>query len=155
MIARACGLLLAFLVSGAVSASQADQLRATGGWIRLLPANLPAGGYLQLQNQSGTPVTLVGVTSSDYAQVMLHQSNGAGGMDRMQPLERLDIPAHARMRLAPGGYHLMLEQPRQPPAVGQQIPLVLHFADGSRLSVPFQVRPANALDESAAAPAAH
>lgn len=155
MTIRACGLLLAWLVSGAVSASQADQLRADGGWIRLLPANLPAGGYLQLHNQGSTPVALVGVTSSNYAQVMLHRSNGDGGMGRMQPLEQIDIAAHERLSLAPGGYHLMLEQPRQPPAVGQQIALVLHFADGSRLSVPFQVRPANALDESMTAPVAH
>jgi copper(I)-binding protein len=38
------------------------------------------------------------------------------------------------------GIHLMLMQPRETLDPNGQVPITLHFTDGSSLTVPFQVR---------------
>ncbi len=119
-------------------------LQVNHAWIRLLPAGLPAAGYMEVANPAGTARKLVSVDSDDFGQVMLHQSMQSSGMSHMRHVDRIEIPAHGKVTLAPGGYHLMLMQPKHALTVGQTVMLVLHFADGGTLSVPFEVKPANA-----------
>ena len=147
MMLRTFGVLLGgLLLAGAAHADQASQIQADSAWIRVLPAGLPAGGYVTLHNGGDSVATLTAVTSKRYAQAMLHQSTTAGGMGRMVMVDTLDIPAHGDVSLAPGGYHLMLMQATTPVQAGDSVPLVLRFADGSTLTVDFLARPANATD---------
>jgi len=128
-------------------ATQADQIKASHAWIRLLPANLPAGGYVVLDNQGTSSAALLSAQSSAYGSVMLHQSTTSpAGSDTMRMLDRLHIPAHGQVALAPAGYHLMLQQATHPLKPGDKINITLNFADGSHLQVPFLIRPANATD---------
>lgn len=125
-------------------AAQADQIKASHAWIRLLPANLPAAGYVTLDNQGASAVTLISAQSTTYASAMLHQSStNQAGNSAMHMLDQLVIPAHGQVALAPAGYHLMLQQAAHPLKPGDQVDVTLNFADGSHLQVPFQVRPAN------------
>jgi copper(I)-binding protein len=113
----------------------------------LLPGNLPAGGYVTLDNRGASAAILVGAQSAAYASVMLHQSmTDQGGNSAMRMLDRVPIPAHGQLALTPGGYHLMLLQAAHPLKVGEQVDITLDFADGSHLRVPFLARPANASD---------
>ncbi|GGA20450.1 copper chaperone PCu(A)C [Dyella nitratireducens] len=138
---------LTALLAPAVQATQADQIKASHAWIRLLPADLPAGGYVTLDNQGSSAATLVSVHSAAYASAMLHQSttDPAGNSD-MHMLDRLIVPAHGQVSLAPAGYHLMLQQATHALKPGDTVDITLDFADGSHQRVPFQVRPANATD---------
>jgi len=136
------GLLLA---SGA-RAADADHVRASHAWIRVLPGALPAGAYVTLENDSDRPVALRGAGSTVYAEVMLHQSSRAGGMSRMTMVDALNVPAHGKAELAPAGYHLMLMQPKVTVKPGDTVTLTLQFGDGSTLTTDFVARPANALD---------
>lgn len=145
----ALGLLVggvALALAGAAQAGEAQSIQASAAWIRVLPGNLPAGGYVNLHNSGNQAAALVAADSPAYAHVMLHESSSAGGVSRMSAVGSMVIPAHAGMQLAPGGYHLMLMQPKRPVAPGQAVTVTLHFADGSRLPVQFAARPANALD---------
>lgn len=148
MKARPFALLAAGLLAaaGAAHADQASQIRATHGWVRVMPAGLPAGGYVNLHNDGNDAATLTGASSTDYRQVMLHQSSTEGGMGRMKMIDRLVIPAHGEVSLAPGGYHLMLMHGSDAVRVGSQVPVTLQFADGSHATVSFLARPANAID---------
>lgn len=139
-------LLAGLLLASAAHADQAAQIRAEHGWIRVLPAGLPAGGYVMLHNDADQPVSLTGASSTRYASVMLHQSTTEGGMGRMKMVDHVVVPAHGEVAFAPGGYHLMLMQPPSPVQVGETVPVTLTFADGSKLDVPFIARPANAVD---------
>jgi copper(I)-binding protein len=121
-------------------------VRASDAWIRVLPGGLPAGGYVILHNDGDQPVTLVGARSSAYASVMLHQSSTHTGMGRMRMIERLDVPAHGQVALAPGGYHLMLMDAAKVVQPGQNVPVTLQFTDGSTLATEFLAKPANALE---------
>jgi copper(I)-binding protein len=135
------------LLAGGAHAMQASQVVASHAWIRLLPGDLPASGYVDLRNGGASNAVLIGAHSHTYASVMLHQSTqDAAGMDRMSMVSRLAIPAQAQVALSPAGYHLMLEQAASAPKVGDTVEITLDFADGSHLPVTFLVRPANAID---------
>lgn len=147
--ALASSLLAASLFFATLAhASEAEHVRATAGWIRLLPGNLPAGGYVTLENNGDAPVSLRDAHSHAYASVMLHKSSSEGGMNRMAMVENMPIPAHGKAELSPGGYHLMLMEPTSPVKVGDALKVTLRFADGSTLDSDFIVRPASALGPS-------
>jgi hypothetical protein len=129
-----------------------DGVRVAQAWIRWLPANLPAGGYLTLVNESARTVTLVAVHSPAYASVALHRTLTSGGTARMVPVAGISVPAHATLDFASLGYHLMLTQARQPVQPGQQLPLRLQFADGGTLDVNAQVKPPTAQPSMPAMP---
>ncbi|WP_426689528.1 copper chaperone PCu(A)C [Rhodanobacter ginsengiterrae] len=139
-------LLASLLLAGGAHAADADHIRASHAWIRVLPGALPAGAYVTLENDSATPIALRGASSTIYAEVMLHLSSTAGGVSRMSMVDSLQIPARGKAALAPAGYHLMLMQPNAPVKPGDTVKLSLRFADGSTLVTDFIARPANALD---------
>ena len=139
-------LLSGLLLAGGAHATDADHIRASHAWIRVLPGALPAGAYVTLENAGDKPVALRGAGSTIYADVMLHRSSTAGGMSRMTMVDALDVPAHGKAELAPAGYHLMLMQPKAPVKPGDTVTLTLQFGDGSTLATDFIARPANSLD---------
>ncbi|HET6807265.1 MAG TPA: copper chaperone PCu(A)C [Frateuria sp.] len=146
MTLRSLPLLLAGLLgAGAVHAGQADHVHASAAWIRVMPAGLPAGGYVTLRNEGDQPAVLDGASSVAYGSVMLHESSTDTGMGRMRMVDRLTVPAHGQVALAPGGYHLMLTGATRAVQPGQKVRVTLHFADGSALAADFLARPANAL----------
>jgi copper(I)-binding protein len=145
MMRRLCALLvLAAFAINVHATSTAPALSAEHGWIRLLPAGLPAAGYVTLKNATDRSARLVSVTSDAFGDIMLHQSLHAGGVERMRMVDGIDVPAHGEVSLSPGSYHLMLMQPTYALKAGEQVVMVLHFADGGSLSAAFEVRPANA-----------
>lgn len=138
-------LLATALVSPMLSAtSTTPALRADNAWIRLLPGDLPAAGYMVIENLTDTPRQLTSVSSADFGMVMLHQSMRSSGVQHMQHVDSVAIPANDKVAFKPGGCHLMLMKRVQPLKVGQVVVMILHFADGGSLSVGFEVRPANA-----------
>lgn len=146
----ALALSLAAPGTAAAARSQAEAgVRVAQAWIRWLPANLPAGGYLTLINESARTVTLVAVQSPAYASVALHRTLTSGGLSRMVPVAAIPVPAHSTLDFASLGYHLMLMQARQTVQPGLQLPLTLQFADGGTLRISAQVRPPDAQPDSA------
>ena len=143
----ACALLACVLPAAGVHAAAADHVRASHGWLRVLPGSLPAAGYVILHNEGDQPAELTGASTVAYARVMLHQSSMQGGMSRMSMIDALPVPAHGKAVLAPGGYHLMLMQPATTVTPGQHVRVLLKFSDGSSLPTEFIARPANALDD--------
>lgn len=139
-------LLVAALLAVCTAAVAAAPVgvRVEHAWIRWLPANLPQAGYATIVNDSDAPVRLTGASSPDYGMVMLHQSRLAQGDSTMVHVDRLEIPAHGRAVLSPGGYHLMLSDPTHAIKPGDTARLSLQFAGDDSLQVDFSVRPANA-----------
>jgi hypothetical protein len=125
------------------SAAPAD-ISVSEAWIRWLPGNLPAGGYLILRNDGARACTLTSVSSPDYAHASLHRTGLQGAVSSMQPVQQIAVPAHQTLRFAPGGYHIMLEQAQRPIRPGDRVDIVLHFADGAALPASFEVRPPDA-----------
>ena len=61
-------------------------------------------------------------------------------MMEMRPVAQIAIVAHSSLNFAATGYHLMLVQPSKPLALGDHVPMTLHFAGGGSLTVQFEVR---------------
>jgi hypothetical protein len=143
--------LLPLLMSaGAIGAQTGSAaLQVKDAWVRWLPGNLPAGGYVTLVNSGNQPASLVKATSQDYAEVSLHRSSNVGGTSRMTPVDQISVPPHSSLEFAAHGYHLMLSHPARTLKPGDRVTLRLNFADGTVLSVVFDLR---APDASAGMP---
>ena len=132
-----------FAICAAAAAAPVSSLKAAQGWVRWLPANLPAAGYVAIRNNGDKPVKLAGAESADYGMAMLHRSMQKNGSDSMEMVDAIAIPAHGGVALAPGGYHLMLMDAKHPIKPGDTVRISLHFDDGETLQLALPVRPAN------------
>jgi hypothetical protein len=108
------------------------ELDIVDAWIKNLPPAVPVrAGYMTIHNPGATAVGIVSISSDAFASVEIHRSVTRDGMAQMDRVDSLSIAPGATVQLAPGGYHLMMMQPLQATRPGQEIEIVLHFADGS------------------------
>jgi periplasmic copper chaperone A len=124
----------------AAQAAGANAISVKDAWVRWLPNNLPAAGYATLVNASDKPVDLVDISSNDYGDAMLHQTVSNGSSQKMVMVDKLTVPAHGQVAIAPGGYHVMLEDAKHKVAPGDTVHLTLKFSDGESLDTPFAVK---------------
>jgi periplasmic copper chaperone A len=127
-------------LSGALCAAGTSTIEVSDPWIRWLPAGLPAGGYATLHNGGVQAMILSAVSSPDYGQVSLHRSSLQQGNNVMQSVAQITIPARSSLNFATAGYHIMLLRPTRALQPGDRVPIALRFADGSSLTVMFDVR---------------
>ena len=61
----------------------------------------------------------------------------AGGVMRMRPVAKIELPAHNPVQLAPGGVHVMLIGVKRALKEGERVPLTLTIrpADGAPFTV--------------------
>lgn len=116
-------------------------------WIRALPGNLPSGGYFSVMNMSDKPIDLTGVKTDAFGMAMLHQTQSNGSTSKMVMVGKATVPANGTLEFAPGGYHLMLEKPKQPLKVGTSIPLTFSFSDGEKVTSECAVKSAGTASE--------
>jgi hypothetical protein len=135
-----CTLALSFGFAAAAHAAADQAISVKNAWVRWLPNNLPAAGYVTLMNASDKPVDLVDISSNDYGDAMLHQTVSNGSSQKMVMVDKLTVPAHGQVAIAPGGYHVMLENAKHKVAPGDTVHLKLKFSDGETLNAPFAVK---------------
>ena len=130
-------------VTSGEPATGADVVAISGSWLRAAPASARMGaGYLTIENRGGTEDAIVGARCDAAETVELHRVIEAGGVMRMEPVERIDLPAGATVRLEPGGLHLMLIGLLEPLAAGRTFSLELELASGATLVLDVPVRAA-------------
>lgn len=117
-------------------------LRIDAPWSRPNPPGAPtAVGYLTITNTGSLPDRLLGGDSPVVSKVEVHQMSMDGGIMRMRPVEGgLVIPPGQTVKLAPGGYHLMLIGPQRAFAVGDHIPVRLHFERAGDVKIELAVQ---------------
>ncbi len=125
----------------AIVSAEGPSTRVSHVWIRAAPPGLDVlGGYFTLENLTGKTLSLTSVSSPDFGAVMMHQTVQKGGQDDMQEVTKIDIPAHGSVEFKPGGYHLMLMQPKKNMGAGDSVTLMMTFSDGSELAILAPVR---------------
>ena len=129
-IRKSCGAILfgALIMMPAMSgtALSAETVRAVNAWVRTpVPGQKTAAAYLDLT--SDADAALVAAESPAAGKVELHTMNMDGGVMRMRPVPKVDLPAKKTVKLAPGGLHIMLFDIKQPLKEGDKVPLVLKF----------------------------
>ncbi len=135
-----CALALSFSFAVTAEAAGPQAIAAQHAWVRWLPNNLPAAGYVTLVNSSDKPVELTDISSDDYQGAMLHQTVSNGSTQQMVMVDRLTVPAHGQVAIAPGGYHIMLEHAQHKVAPGDTVHLKMQFSDGETLDTAFAVK---------------
>jgi copper(I)-binding protein len=112
----------------------------SGAWVRPPTSpGLPAAGYLVIRNPGGQPETLTAASSLSAGSVEMHKTTTMSGMTGMEPVSAIHIPAGGTVTLEPGGFHLMLMNPK-PMAVGDTIELVLTFEKAGTITVKAEVK---------------
>jgi copper(I)-binding protein len=117
------------------------QIKVEEAWARPVPL---AGGngavYLRLVNSGGEADQLLGGNSPLAQAVEVHKTTMSQGVMKMEPLPSLVVPARGQVELKPGDIHIMLIGLKQPLAVGDHLPLTLHFEKSSELQLEVQVQ---------------
>ncbi|WP_246327228.1 copper chaperone PCu(A)C [Burkholderia guangdongensis] len=114
-------------------------------WVRMLPGDLPSGGYFSVMNMSDKSIDLTDVETDAFGMAMLHQTQRNGSTSTMVMVDKATVPANGTLKFAPGGYHLMLEKPKQPLKVGMSIPMTFSFGDGEKVASQCRVKGAGAM----------
>lgn len=123
------------------AAADGPTVRVKHVWVReAAPGVDVMAGYFVLENLTDSPLALTDVSSPEFASVMMHESVQTGTQESMQEVAKIEIPAHGSVEFKPGGYHLMLMQPKKNLSAGDMVTLMLKFSDGSELAILANVR---------------
>jgi copper(I)-binding protein len=140
---RVKAVLLSLSLAAFAAPAFAGDLTVSGAWFRALPTGLPAGGYFTIKNSGGKNVVLTSAQSDSCGMTMLHKTVDTGGMSRMDMVQSVVVPAHGSFAFAPGGYHIMCMEPSPEMSPGSNVNVTLHFADGTKMDVKFDVKGAD------------
>jgi hypothetical protein len=139
---RVLGLLLAFLPAAAFAHDyKLGALEISEPWTRATAPTAPtAGGYLSITNKGTTPDRLIAVRSAAAGKVQVHEMKMDGNIMRMRELEHgLAIPAGGTVKLAPGGFHLMMMNLKAPLKKGTEVPVTLVFEKAGSVDIELDV----------------
>ena len=129
-----------FLVMPIVAAAQSGGIEIRDAWIRgTVAGQTAAGAFMEITSQA--PARLVGAASPLTGTVQIHSMKMEGGIMKMAPAASVELPARRAVRLASGGYHVMLLDLKRPLKTGERVPLKLTFelAGGKRETIELQV----------------
>jgi len=117
-------------------------IKAAGAWSRPVPAGLPtAVVYLTVSNTGHDADRLIGAQTPVAAHMTLHRSTMANGVMSMAAVESgAEIAPGGVLKLAPGGYHFMLEGLKGGLQAGARFPATLTFAHAGQIRIEVQVR---------------
>jgi periplasmic copper chaperone A len=129
-------MLAAMLVALAGSGGTCAGLDVTAAWIREAPPGaMMLAAYATLANKGDHALLIDGGQGQDFASVELHHTVVENGMSRMTSGHALALAPGARTTLAPGGWHLMLVEPRRALKAGDRVPLALSCGAGTKTFV--------------------
>jgi copper(I)-binding protein len=99
------------------------------------PGARTAGAYFTLRNDGREADRLVRVESPVARTVEIHSMTTTDNVMRMRAVDALDVPAGSTVALGPSGYHVMLQELRQPLSVGHPVALTLTFEKSGTIEV--------------------
>jgi copper(I)-binding protein len=143
LAAIACAAVLASALGTPTRAEEvkAGDLVITQAWTRATPKGAKiGGGYLTIENKGTTPDRLIGGSADIAGDVQIHEMTTEDGVMKMRPLDKgLAIEPGKTVKLAPGGYHLMMMDLKSPLKQGDKLPVTLEFEKAGKVQVSFEV----------------
>jgi copper(I)-binding protein len=118
-------------------------LELTDLWARATPPNAPTGGgYLTIANSGDSPDRLISIATPQAAIGEVHVMKVTDGVMTMRPVEGgLEIPAKGSVTLAPGGFHIMFIDLKEPFVDGTDLPVTLTFEKAGKIETFLHVMP--------------
>ncbi len=127
------------MLAACAPAAGGDGIAISDPWVRAPGAN--GGAFMVIQN-SGAEADRLLSASSDVAQtVEIHEMKMENDVMTMREMEGgLEIPARGSVKLAPGGYHIMLINLKQELKPGDTVTLTLNFEKAGAITVQAEVK---------------
>jgi periplasmic copper chaperone A len=121
---------------------KAGDLVISQAWTRATPNGAKiGGGYLTIENKGSAPDKLIGVSGDIAGKIEVHEMAMNNGVMKMRPLDKgLAIEPGKTVKLAPGGYHLMIMDLKSPLKQGDHVPLTLEFEKAGKVQVTLDVQ---------------
>lgn len=133
-----CLILALILVT---AASEAAGVSVRDAWVReTTPGMNMMAGYMELRNNTSQLQVLVTASSSGFETVTIHRTIVKDGMAGMVRASQIELTPGASFIFTPGGYHLMLMNPKRKLRAGDRVDINLEFRSGLRLPISFEVR---------------
>ncbi len=130
----------------AQGAQAADGIQVTESWARATGKTArSAVAYLSLENTGDTGDKLIGASTPAAGRVELHTHLKEGDVMRMRAVQSVEVGPRSKVRLQPGGLHLMLTELKGPLAEGSHFPLTLRFEKAGEMTVEVAVQGAGAM----------
>jgi periplasmic copper chaperone A len=112
----------------AASALAQAPLKVEDAWVRsTVPGQQGTAAFMKLTAHQKLQV--VGVSTPVAGTADLHEMKREGDLMTMRPVGKLELPAGRTIELTPSGYHLMLQDLKQPLRPGTTVPLTLMLRD--------------------------
>jgi periplasmic copper chaperone A len=121
---------------------KAGDLVITQAWSRATPVGAKvAGGYLTIENKGSSADRLVGGSGEVAGRVEVHEMAMDNGVMKMRPLDKgLAIEPGKTVKLAPGGFHLMLMDLKAQFKQGDKVPVTLQFEKAGKVQLSLDVQ---------------
>src|ERR1700761_8224888 len=118
----------------------ADGIAISDAWSRATPPGAKTGVVYLTVTDTGAADSLTAVETPVAEMAMLHESKTVNGISQMRPVEAAPVSADAPLKLAPGGYHIMLEGLKAPLKAGESFPVTLTFAQAGAVTATVEIR---------------
>ena len=142
--AIACAAMLVYFLAAPARAEEvkAGDLVITQAWSRATPGGAKiAGGYLTIENKGSAPDRLIGGTGEVAGKIEVHEMSMKDGVMTMRFLDKgLAIEPGKTVKLAPGGYHLMMLDLKSPLKQGDKVPVTLEFEKAGKVTLSLDVQ---------------
>ncbi|MBK5959872.1 hypothetical protein CCR97_16915 [Rhodoplanes elegans] len=154
------GALVAQPLAAAAQTPATTEIKAGGlkiemPWTRATPGGAKvAGGYMTITNTGTAPDRLVGGSLPQAGRFEVHEMKTENGIMTMRPITGgLEIKPGETVKLAPGGYHVMFMELKEPLKEGATLPGELRFEKAGTVAVQYKVQAIGATTPSGTAPA--
>ena len=137
-------IVLAGALAGVLAQSPAAacDLKILSAWIReATPGATSLAAYATFENTGAKTLRITTIDTTAASMAMVHETLVKNGVAEMRMVSDLDLAVGAKLKLAPGGKHLMLSGLSSLPKVGDEV--IIHFTDASGCVTTgqFKVRP--------------
>jgi hypothetical protein len=130
-----------FAISARAEDIKAGDLVISQAWTRATPGGAKiGGGFLTIENKGTAPDKLIGASADGAGKIEVHEMAMNDGVMKMRPVEGgLAIDPGKTVKLAPGGYHLMMMDLKSPLKQGDKLPVTLQFEKAGKVAVTLDV----------------
>jgi len=128
--------MAAIMASVQLSGAEEGALTVEDAWSRpTILLDRPGAAYFTIVNNAARDDRLVKASSPLADRVEIHVHKHENGVMKMVKVDHIPVAAHGETVVKPGGYHLMLFGLKQKLHLGDELPLILTFAQAGEIRV--------------------
>ncbi|WP_282063997.1 copper chaperone PCu(A)C [Vibrio rotiferianus] len=117
-----------------------DSIQIDHPWSREATPNATViAGFFQLKNGSSKDDFLISASTPIAERVEIHTHEMSDGMMMMKKIDSVRIGSMKTVMFQPGGYHLMIFNPKQSYQKGERFPMTLQFKHAGTIEVELAV----------------